>query len=186
MNYKLILTIAVLLCTGFKSHDVLKPVSQIKPGAAAEGSLANQKLIADTTSGLEDLIGESISDSEVLKFVIQQPVGEIGSRSWREMWIVKSPEKKQEFLITFREAGLGGADFEIKQTSFNCPKNITKFEVGVATSMQIKGCMGKPNHEDFNPDGRYVFLYETEEGIIVTYLFDSNDKLVKVTGYQKS
>jgi hypothetical protein len=117
MNFKLILAISVLLISGCKATNELEPVSKVKPGVAKEGSLANQKLISDATASLEKIVGDSINDSgtEILKFVIQQPVGEVGSRSWREMWIVKSPNNGIQFLITFKEAGTGAADFEIKQ-----------------------------------------------------------------------
>jgi hypothetical protein len=117
MNFKLILAISVLLISGCKATNELEPVSKVKPGVAKEGSLANQKLISDATASLEKIVGDSINDSgtEILKFVIQQPVGEVGSRSWREMWIVKSPNNGIQFLITFKEAGTGTADFEIKQ-----------------------------------------------------------------------
>ncbi len=117
MNYKLVLAIAVLLISGCQATSELDPVSKIKPGVAKEGSLANVKLIADATAGLEKIIGSSVnnSDTNILKFVIQQPVGEVGSRSWREMWIVQSPKGGTQFIITFKEAGLGAADFEIKK-----------------------------------------------------------------------
>jgi hypothetical protein len=117
MKLKLILAISVLLISGCKATSELEPVSKVKPGVAKEGSLANQKLISDATAGLKKIVGGSINnpDTEILKFVIQQPVGEIGSRSWREMWIVKSPSNGAQFLITFKEAGTGAADFEIKQ-----------------------------------------------------------------------
>jgi hypothetical protein len=117
MNFKLILAVSVLLISGCKSTSELEPVSKIKPGVAKEGSLANQKLISDVTAGLEQIVGDAINNpnTEILKFVIQQPVGEIGSRSWREMWIVKLPNSGAQFLMTFKEAGTGAADFEIKR-----------------------------------------------------------------------
>ncbi len=117
MNFKLILVISVLLISGCKATSELQPVSKVKPGVAKEGSLANQKLISDVTASLEKIVGDTINnpDTKILKFVIQQPVGEIGSRSWREMWIVKSPKNGAQFLITFKEVGTGAADFEIKQ-----------------------------------------------------------------------
>ena len=105
---------AALLLTGCQTTSELEPVSQIKPGVASEGSLANHKLIEDTTSGIETITGISAADSKILKFVIQKPVGKVGSRSWRELWLVKSAESENHFLVTFKEAGLSGADFELE------------------------------------------------------------------------
>ncbi len=105
------------LCIGCQSSGELKPVSQLAPGVAEEGSLANQQLIRDTTAGLASAIKDSeiTSETKVLKFVIQQPVGEPGSRAWREMWVVDPEGLSRSFLITFRESGLGAANFEIQQ-----------------------------------------------------------------------
>ena len=115
MSYKLGLILFVLLITGCKATDELEPISKIKPSVASEGTLANQTLIADVTSALEIKLGSNIEDGDILKFVIQQPVGQVGSRAWREMWIVKSSEGGKQFIMTFRESGLGAADFEIKE-----------------------------------------------------------------------
>ncbi len=102
MKFKLILVISILLVSGCKATNEHEPVSRVKPGVAKEGSLANQKLITDATASLEKIVGETINDSntKILKFAIQQPVGEVGSRSWKEMWIVKTPDSDQRFLIT--------------------------------------------------------------------------------------
>jgi hypothetical protein len=191
MNYKLALIIAVLLISGCKSTSGLEPVSKIKPGVAKEGSLANQKLISDATANLQDLIGKPIESSDVLKFVIQQPVGEVGSRSWREMWLLKTPNNETQFLLTFKEAGSGAADFEITQmgndtNKTKCPKNIAKFPITETTSDDVLLCMGKPRHEDYNPDGRFVYLYETPQKVALTYLFGKDKKLIKIIGYEKT
>ena len=103
-----------MLVIGCTTSDELPPVSQIKPTVAAEGSLANEKLISDTTAALVEL-AKIPEDSKIIKFVIQQPVGTVGQRAWREMWIVSSDSNPIQFLITFREAGLDAADFKIQQ-----------------------------------------------------------------------
>ncbi|GAA5194724.1 hypothetical protein [Ferrimonas gelatinilytica] len=191
MKYLTVLSLFLVLLTGCKSTQTLKPVSQIKPSVAKEGSLANEKLILDATAGLQALMGTPIKSSEVLKFVIQQPIGDNGSRAWREMWIVKQPENTTQFLLTFKEVGLGSAEFEITpmdggKDRYKCPDNIAQFPIGDTTSDDVVSCMGKPRHEDYNSDGRFVYLYETQNKIILTYLFGKDKKLVKITGYEKS
>jgi len=176
------------LLTGCKSTGELTPVSKIKPGVAKEGTLANAKLISDAKAGLEKVVGGTINDSELLKFVIQQPVGEVGSRSWREKWIIKKTNEATQFLITFKEVGLGAADFEIKKMNestakTDCPKSVNGFEHG-QSNLFIKECLGTPDHIDQNPDGRYVYLYNRPNGIVVTYLFSKENKFTKLTAYQ--
>jgi hypothetical protein len=190
MKYLIMLSIVALL-TGCQSTQELEPVSQIKPSVAKEGSLANEKLTLDATASIQEITGTSVQNSEVIKFVIQQPVGDEGSRAWREMWLVKSSENKTQFLLTFKEAGIGAADFEITQmeddrSTKKCPSNIAKFPIGETTSDDVVSCMGKPRHEDYNPDGRFVYLYESSKNITLTYLFGKNKKLVKITGYEKT
>jgi hypothetical protein len=107
------LAIALTAC---QSTGELKPVSQVKPGAVSEGTLANNKLITDTKAALENLpqgLGISAS-AKILKFVIQQPVGNPGSRAWREMWISGPEGVRKQYLITFRETGSNSADFQIQ------------------------------------------------------------------------
>lgn len=104
------------LLAGCQSTKQLQPVSQIKPDTVQEGSLANDKLIADTTNAIRKVAGApSIShDTQILKFVIQRPVGDVGARSWREIWIVSPHNNPAKYLITFKEAGLSGAKFDIQ------------------------------------------------------------------------
>jgi hypothetical protein len=144
LKYIIALSLSFLLLTGCKSTEGLSPVSKIKSGVAKEGSLANAKLILDAKAGLEKIVGATINDSELLKFVIQQPVGEVGSRSWREMWVINKTDAASQYLITFKEVGLGAADFEIKEMNENtankdCPKSINGFEQG-QSNLFIKGC----------------------------------------------
>ena len=191
MKYIIALSIVLALISSCKSTEKLTPVSQIKPGVAKEGSLANAKLISDAKAGLENVFGSKIKDSELLKFVVQQPVGDAGSRWWREMWIVKIPEDTTQYMMTFTESGLGAADFEIKpmvsdRNSKNCPSNIAKFPIGETTSEHVISCMGKPQHEDYNPDGRFVYLYDTKGNTILTYVFGEDKKLIKIVGYENS
>lgn len=189
MKYVIALSLSFAILTGCKSTEGLAPVSQIKPGVAKEGTLANVKLISDAKAGLEKVVGTTVNDSELLKFVIQQPVGEVGSRSWREMWIVNKSNESTQFLITFKEVGLGAADFEIqkmndKTANKDCPSKPGHFEKGNDTSQFIENCLGKPNNIDKNPDGRYIYFYYFPDGLILTYLFGENDKLTKINAYQ--
>jgi hypothetical protein len=177
-----------MLLSGCQSTEELTPISQIKPGVAKEGSLANAKLISDATAGLEQLVGESIEDSNLLKFVIQQPVGKIGSRSWREMWIVKTQTNQTKYLITFKEAGLGAADFQIDLMSdaadkAECPKSVSSFKEGQSNKLILE-CLGKPDNIDKNPDGRYIYLYYRPNGVVLTYLFNQNDEFIRFSAYQ--
>ena len=110
MQLKTTLLISALFLFGCATSNELKPISQIKPSVAQEGSLANQKLINDATAGLVQNTNIS-KDAKILKFVIQQPVGKVGERAWREMWIVED----KKFIMTFREVGLNAADFEVQQ-----------------------------------------------------------------------
>ncbi|WP_020580864.1 hypothetical protein [Endozoicomonas elysicola] len=191
MKYITVLAIALALLTGCKTTQELKPVSEIKAGFSREGSLANQQLISDATAGLQEITGAPVKSADVLKFVIQQPVGDIGSRTWREMWIMKTSDSTTQFLLTFKEAGLDAADFEIATTDnalsdTQCPDNVAKFPVGETTSEDVVSCMGKPQHEDYNPDGRFVYIYDTPQEIILSYLFGENKKLIKIAAYEKT
>jgi hypothetical protein len=117
---KLITVLSVVaLLSACQASNQLKPVSQVEPGVASEGTLANENLIVDTSKALYNLPTEFAASegSKILKFVIQKPVGKVGSKSWREMWIAKTSEKSQSFLITFTENGTGSASFEIKPIS---------------------------------------------------------------------
>lgn len=108
-----ILALSASMLIGCTTSNELPPISQIKPSVSEEGSLSNEKLIGDTIIGLGQFVAIS-PDSKILKFVIQQPVGKSGSRTWREMWIVNPKGASARFIITFKEAGLGAADFEIQ------------------------------------------------------------------------
>ncbi|MDN5864845.1 MAG: hypothetical protein L0I62_06470 [Gammaproteobacteria bacterium] len=114
----ILLAALVLVVAGCQTSAELLPISRIQPSIAEQGSLANAKLIADTTAALKKALGSSVINpqTKILKFVIQKPVGEPGSRAWREMWYILNAEKiSARFIITFREDGLHAANFEIRQ-----------------------------------------------------------------------
>lgn len=111
----LFVAVGLAACAGQNSGEtgleLLPPISNIQPGVSKQGSLANAKLIADTTSALESSLGEKLQSSKILKFVIQKPVGTPGNRAWREMWIVPHIGN---YIITFSEDGPSAANFKIK------------------------------------------------------------------------
>ena len=114
MKFIAIMIMTGMMLFGSANSNALPPISQIKPSVAEEGSLANEKLIADATAGL--IASANIqADAKILKFVIQQPMGVAGQRSWREMWIVSPETNSMRFIITFKEVGLSAADFEIQK-----------------------------------------------------------------------
>lgn len=45
--------------------------------------------------------------------------------------------------------------------------------------------MGQPEHEDHNPDGRYVYIYRPDVHTIMSFLFDAKGKLIRTRGYRQ-
>lgn len=114
----LLLSFVVLLSSCESTQSGLKPVSQIAPGVAAEGTLANTKLVADASDALYAALKVPLSEqpqTKILKFVIQQPVGPIGKRAWREMWMFMRGSENISFIVTFTEDGTGSANFVFQQ-----------------------------------------------------------------------
>ena len=116
-NMKTILTttfalIGVLVISSCSTPGELPPLSSVRPGVASEGTLANPALAQDASLAIRKTTG---GNKRVIKFVIQQPVGQPGSKVWREMWIYDPEGKKQQFIMTFREDGQGSADFKIQK-----------------------------------------------------------------------
>lgn len=114
MKFIPIMILTGMMLLGCAASNELPPISKIKPSVAKEGSLANKTLIADTTAGLIESANVQ-AGARIIKFVIQQPVGSEGQRAWREMWIVSPNNNPMRFIITFKEAGLNAADFEIQK-----------------------------------------------------------------------
>ena len=67
-----------------------------------------------------------------------------------------------------------------------CPTTVAGYVAGEATSNLVKSCMGQPEHEDHNPDGRYVYLYRPDIHTIMSFLFDSKGKLIRTRGYHQN
>ena len=53
---------------------------------------------------------------------------------------------------------------------------------GNTTPLEVMSMLGKPFHEDYNQDGRFVYNYQTATGSDV-YLFDREKKLVRMRSY---
>ena len=104
--------IGVLVISSCSTPGELPPLSSVRPGVASEGTLANPALAQDASLAIRKTTGGS---KRVIKFVIQQPVGQPGSKVWREMWIYDPEGNKQQFIMTFREDGQGSADFKIQK-----------------------------------------------------------------------
>ena len=99
---------------GCAASNQLAPLSQMPPSVASESSLANEQLIADTTAALIKA-GYAQPNTQIVKFVMQQPKGSAGQRAWREMWVVNPKGDSERFVITFTEDGQNAADFEIQK-----------------------------------------------------------------------
>ncbi|ROM33630.1 hypothetical protein BK648_22850 [Pseudomonas poae] len=195
MNMKWVAVIFSLALCGCQPSSHIEPIPKNKPDSLSEGTLANEKLTSDTTAGLKNIVGESAitSQTKILKAVVQQPIGNPGVRVWREMWLINSQGTNAQFLITFRETGASGADFHIKRMNqrnpappANCPKTVGDYKVGKSTSQEIQNCLGSPYYENYNPDGRYVYLYKLDPAITRAFVFDASGKLINTRGYKQN
>ena len=110
-----VLIIAAIAASGCASRDS-RP---LPPGVIREGSLANQKLMADAATAATDSLkakGCVISPKGVPfnQYVVTMPTGVSGSRKWTERWVFLVGNKLWPFTIHFQEDGLGAAHFEIE------------------------------------------------------------------------
>ena len=60
---------------------------------------------------------------------------------------------------------------------------VSPFVEGKSTAEDVKTALGKPEHENHNPDGRFFYGYSSPNGM-VTYLFDSKGVLIRIRGYK--
>jgi hypothetical protein len=67
-----------------------------------------------------------------------------------------------------------------------CPASVDGYTAGESTSEFVKECLGIPIHEDHNPDGRFVYLYQIDGKTKVAFLFDASGKLIRTRGYQQN
>lgn len=108
-----ILAMSLLLLGCATSSNTPSAEPQTKFVSAVEGSLGNEKLISDVTAGLIEKANVP-ADAQILKLVIQQPVGAPGERVWREVWVVNPETDPVRFLITFTETG-SGVSFNVRE-----------------------------------------------------------------------
>ncbi|WP_371188916.1 hypothetical protein [Thalassotalea maritima] len=206
MKYGLLLTFAVLLLSGCTTTQDLPPISQIEPSLAEPGTLASKSLIAQASAGIEKITGTTSANSELVPFIAQQPVGSLGSRAWREIWVVKTPERAMTFLLTFRESNTDSTNVAISQLknierkpdlppkkaeqtvteikpTYDCPGSASAFTLGQSSEV-VKGCLGKPNNIDDIVEGGYMYLYAGENQVIRTYTFNRHDQLIDFNEYK--
>lgn len=67
-----------------------------------------------------------------------------------------------------------------------CPRAPGEYVAGESTSALVLRCLGKPHHEDHNPDGRFTYLYNLNQSATVVFLFDSQNKLIRHRGYKQN
>ncbi|OYD23896.1 hypothetical protein [Oceanimonas baumannii] len=85
-------------------------------GAIKEGTLSNQQLIQDAMTGVAAEVATRGcgSPEDFIPYVMAMPEGSVGSRHWRELWVVKGCGKEFPVEMNFREAGSGAANWNIK------------------------------------------------------------------------
>ncbi len=78
-------------------------------GAIKDGSLSNKQLIGDAKIGVAAKVATLGCDKpeKVNFFVTQMPKGKIGSRIWKELWIVEGCKKKYPVKVRFQEDATG-------------------------------------------------------------------------------
>jgi hypothetical protein len=103
-----------MMLVGCATSNQLPALSQMPSSVVSEGSLANEKLTTDTTAALIKA-GYAQPNTQIVKFVMQQPQGAVGQRAWRELWVTSPKDNSMRFVITFTEDGQNAADFEIQK-----------------------------------------------------------------------
>jgi len=78
-------------------------------GAIKNGSLSNQQLIGDAKVGVAAKVATlGCSKPEKVNFyVTQMPEGKVGSRVWKELWVVEGCKKKYPVKVRFQEDAMG-------------------------------------------------------------------------------
>lgn len=79
------------------------------------------------------------------------------------------------------QAGSAGLNFPVAATP--CPKTVEGYTAGQTYASAVKRCLGVPAHEDHNPDGHFVYIYNLPEGQMTAFLFDSGSLLVRTRSY---
>lgn len=93
---------------------------RLPAGTIRRGTLASNKLVHDAQAGVGAACATMNLKSltSVDSYVVQDPVGEPGSRCWREKWIVMDKrERYGEIAFRFEEDGRGGAFWTVEEAS---------------------------------------------------------------------
>ena len=75
------------------------------------------------------------------------------------------------------------------------PSAFSAFKEGATTSQEVKAALGAAVHEDHNPDGRYVYLYDFDfpadgdkpamKGM-ASFLFSKEDTIIRIRFYKST
>ena len=108
-------TLYVLTALACVSASAWAADEALPAGAIQRGTLANQKLIADTKQGVAGKVATMgcTTLGDVATYVTQLPTGKPGSRRWKELWIVSGCNHQYPVNIEFAESGTD-ADWTIR------------------------------------------------------------------------
>jgi hypothetical protein len=88
------------------------------------------------------------------------------------------------FLIPASNAQQQDQDATGSKSTVSCPERLNEFQVGAATAEDVKRCNGEPQTQNSNPDGRFAYMYELRNGIVIAYLFGPDRLLLRTNVYQ--
>jgi len=100
---------------GLYTLSAAAQAAPLPKGAIRAGSLANPKLIQDAKMGVAAKVATlGCSKPETLEpFVMAMPAGQVGSRRWRELWLVGGCGKRYPVTLDFSEDGPNAANWTI-------------------------------------------------------------------------
>jgi len=89
---------------------------QAPKGAIRKGSLSNQKLISDAMLGVAVNVSQRGCETprNFVPYVSRLPEGEVGSRTWQEIWVVYGCDRQYPVTIDFSENGANSANWTIR------------------------------------------------------------------------
>ena len=90
--------------------------SNLPPGTIQKGSLSNQQLIKDAMVGVsQKMVVLGCNKPESYEpYIISMPQGHVGSRFWKELWVVKGCNSHYSIHITFSEDGPYAANYTVE------------------------------------------------------------------------
>jgi hypothetical protein len=86
--------------------------SALKQSVVAKGTLASAPVAGEAASTVRALAG---GGAKISQYVIKNPSGRVGSKSWQELWTYNPGSQEKNFRIIFNEDGKGSANFEIEE-----------------------------------------------------------------------